>query len=218
MYKFILYTSQQGPYWNSTKLAMTHSGEVSLAFVATRGPDHEGDIAIDDVTITTSCADRKWRMIWERLPHHWLFVRGIHWSVYLHKGPVMQSFDVFFAVIPNNLLNSWISGNLRRHDTHVTSLSGTRFRYGIWIYSFEVVTINRTGKVGYFRLKRTKSWNWVTWRCTPSEWYTKTWIRHIQKTADVPVNFQGYWKSLKPNLAASRIHEVVRYYIRPLSV
>ena len=38
---------------------MTYSGEVHLVFIAKRGPGFLGDIAIDDVTVTTSCANRK---------------------------------------------------------------------------------------------------------------------------------------------------------------
>ena len=35
--------------------------------------------------------------------------------------------------------------------------------------------------------------------------------------AVVPVKFQSDWKSLNPNLAASGLHEILRWGIRPLS-
>ena len=42
--------------------------------------------------------------------------------------------------------------------------------------------------------------------------------RHFGSTAtEVPVKFQSDWKSLNPNLAASRLHELLRYDVRPLS-
>ena len=36
-----------------------------------------------------------------------------------HKGPVMRSFDVFFVVIFNKLLNSQVVIDLRYYDTHM---------------------------------------------------------------------------------------------------
>ena len=41
-----------------------------------------------------------------------------------HKGPVMQSFDVFFdvALKKNCWTNIQVVGDLRGHDAHVTSL------------------------------------------------------------------------------------------------
>ena len=39
-----------------------------------------------------------------------------------------------------------------------------------------------------------------------------TFFRHLgSAAADVPVIFQSDWKSLKPNLAASRLREILRY-------
>ena len=35
--------------------------------------------------------------------------------------------------------------------------------------------------------------------------------RHLDNgAADVPVKFQSYWKKLNPNLAASRLHEIMQ--------
>ena len=40
-----------------------------------------------------------------------------------HKGPVMQSFDVFFVVSLNKVLErSRVADDFRRNDAHVTSL------------------------------------------------------------------------------------------------
>ena len=48
---------------------------------------------------------------WNHFPRYWPFVRGIHrWPVNSpHKGPVTQSFDVFFDLCMNKRLNkqSW---------------------------------------------------------------------------------------------------------------
>ena len=43
-------------------------------------------------------------------------------SGFPHKGPVMRSFDMFFVVGLNNLLNSLAAGHLRRRAVHMTSL------------------------------------------------------------------------------------------------
>ena len=47
-------------------------------------------------------------MTWKHFPHYWPFVRGIHLSGgFPHKGPVMQSFVIFFvtkSVFPRNKL------------------------------------------------------------------------------------------------------------------
>ena len=50
-------------------------------------------------------------MTWKHVPHHWPFVRGIHWSLVdsPHKGPVMGNFDVFFDVALNKLLNKQLN-------------------------------------------------------------------------------------------------------------
>ena len=55
--------------------------------------------------------------------HYWPFVRGIHRSLVdsPHKGPVIRGFDVFLDV--SFWANDQISGDLRHHDTCVTSLS-----------------------------------------------------------------------------------------------
>ena len=47
----------------------------------------------------------KWIIL--NLWYYWLIVRGIHWwlMVSSQKGPVMQSFDVFFAIDLNKLLS-----------------------------------------------------------------------------------------------------------------
>ena len=42
--------------------------------------------------------------------------------------------------------------------------------------------------------------------------------RHLGScAAEVPVKFQSDWKSLNPNLAASRLHKILQYDVRPLS-
>ena len=51
-------------------------------------------------------------MTWIHFLHHWPFVRGIHQS-----GPLMRHSDIFFAAIPNKLLNSQIASDLRCHVT-----------------------------------------------------------------------------------------------------
>ena len=53
----------------------------------------------------------------EMLLHYWPSERGIHRSLVdsLHKGPVIQSFDVFF--------NSQIASDLRHHDPHVACVT-----------------------------------------------------------------------------------------------
>ena len=52
--------------------------------------------------------------------------------------------------------------------------------------------------------------------------FTKRWDflpqDHLGSTAaDVPVKFQGDWQSRNPNLAASRLHEILRLDARLLS-
>ena len=64
-------------------------------------------------------------MIMEMLFTLLAFCEGIKWSLVdsAHKGPVMQSFDVFFIVSLNKLLNKQSScGHMRPYDTHVISL------------------------------------------------------------------------------------------------
>ena len=40
---------------------------------------------------------------------------------------------------------------------------------------------------------------------------------HLDSTvAEVPVKFHSDWKSLNPNRVASRLHEILRYDVRPL--
>ena len=47
-------------------------------------------------------------MTWKLCPHYWPFVRGIHQSLVdsSNKGPVMQTFGVFFVVCLNKLLDN----------------------------------------------------------------------------------------------------------------
>ena len=56
-------------------------------------------------------------MTWKRYPHHWLFVRGIHWLnvLFPHKTSVTPSFDNFFVFIVIKLLNKHL--NCRWVDT-----------------------------------------------------------------------------------------------------
>ena len=56
--------------------------------------------------------------------HHWRFCEGNpQVTDGFLQSPVMQSFDIFFAVIVNKLLKrSGLDGELRRHDAYVTSL------------------------------------------------------------------------------------------------
>ena len=44
---------------------------------------------------------------WKLFLHYWPFVKGIYWSQLdsLHKGCIMQNFDVFFDVNINKLLD-----------------------------------------------------------------------------------------------------------------
>ena len=46
-------------------------------------------------------------IMWTQFLHYWSFVRRIHWTVVgsPHKRPAMQSFDAFFDVRQNKLLN-----------------------------------------------------------------------------------------------------------------
>ena len=46
-------------------------------------------------------------MTWKRFPYNWPFVKGIHQSLLYspHKGSVMQSFNIFFVLILNMILN-----------------------------------------------------------------------------------------------------------------
>ena len=62
-------------------------------------------------------ASARWCHGIEMLPSYWPSERGIHWSLVdsLHKGPVIQSFDVFF--------NSQIASDLRHHDPHVACVT-----------------------------------------------------------------------------------------------
>ena len=43
-------------------------------------------------------------------------------SGFPHKGPVIPSFDVFFAVSLNNLFDNQVAGDFRWYNIHVTSL------------------------------------------------------------------------------------------------
>ena len=63
-------------------------------------------------------------MKWKCFPQNWPFVRGSHQSPIdsFHKDPVMQSFDVSFAVSLNKLLDKQSASELRCHDTYVTVL------------------------------------------------------------------------------------------------
>ena len=48
-------------------------------------------------------------MTWKCFPHHWPFVRGIHWSPVdsPHKGPVMQNFEASFVVSRKDIDLPW---------------------------------------------------------------------------------------------------------------
>ena len=50
-------------------------------------------------------------MTWKPFPQYWPLVGGIHWSLVdsPHKGPMMQSFDVFFDASMKKLLNQQLS-------------------------------------------------------------------------------------------------------------
>ena len=57
-------------------------------------------------------------MPWKWFLHHWPFVRGIHQLLVdsPHKGPVIQSIDVFFVVNPTCCwTNSEVAGDLWCH-------------------------------------------------------------------------------------------------------
>ena len=55
----------------------------------------------------------------ETSPYHWPLIRGKCLVYSPHKGSVMQSFDVFFMVGLNNVLNKQSTADdLRCHDTH----------------------------------------------------------------------------------------------------
>ena len=79
-----------------------------------RGRYRHGEVA-------WSCQDDVMACKW--FSHYWLFVIGIHRSLMdsPHKGPVIQSFDVFLVVIVLNKLlkNSWVASGLRCHGTHI---------------------------------------------------------------------------------------------------
>ena len=60
---------------------------------------------------------------WCGFPHYWPFVRGINRSLLVcpDKGPAMWSFDVFYVVCLNKLLNRppsclWFQTRCRSHD------------------------------------------------------------------------------------------------------
>ena len=54
------------------------------------------------------CWSGSWRMTWKRFPHYWPFVRGIHCPsmVSLYKRPAKRSFNDFFVLSLNKLLNT----------------------------------------------------------------------------------------------------------------
>ena len=74
-------------------------------------------------------------MPWKHFLHYWLFVRGIHQSLVdsPHRGPVMHSIGVFFAINPNKLLNKWSSCwrfQMSWHSYDTTVMSSTN---DLWV-------------------------------------------------------------------------------------
>ena len=59
---------------------------------------------------------------WKHFPHNWPFVSAIHQSPVNspHKGPVMQSFDVFFILAWTICwTNIWVASDIRCHEASV---------------------------------------------------------------------------------------------------
>ena len=88
-------------------------------------------------------------LTWERLPHYWPFVRGIHWSPVNshHRGP-KYCVAVIFSLLPtwqSYCTNSRFTGALRRLYPHVTLLwcyfsAACRWRFSpVWMDSLWLV-------------------------------------------------------------------------------
>ena len=58
-------------------------------------------------------------MAWKPFLHHWLHVRGS--EVNSHHDPVIRAY-VFFANALDKMVEQRVAGDLRCHDTHLTSL------------------------------------------------------------------------------------------------
>ena len=81
----------------------------------------------DVIVMRSACKRSTWHvMTWTRFPHYWTFLMEIHrWQFgSSHKGPVMQSFDVFFAVSyrASCWTNNLLSTDLERHAANVMSM------------------------------------------------------------------------------------------------
>ena len=89
-------------------------------------------------------------MAWKCCLHYWPFVRGIPGSrwIPLTKEPVVWSSHAIFVVCIFKLLNSRCATGLRRHDTHVTSLS--RINQSAHLGLTKIPTICKTTPVNTF--------------------------------------------------------------------
>ena len=72
---------------------------------------------------------------WKRFPHDWAFVRGIHRCP--DKSLAIRSFDMFFVVIPNKVLNK-LSSDIRWFGTPWRSCDVTVSRKTLIIQCFIV--------------------------------------------------------------------------------
>ena len=168
---------------------------------------------------------------WKYFPCYWPFVRGIHRSPVNspHKGQWRGA--LMFSLICvwiNGWVNNCEAGDLRRYRAHydVTVMSfsihmlySLEQSYGydchnvseviLGLYSLSRRTDVLPHDLGKSRSREIGCYN---------DHIALNFDRHIGSVAaEVPVKFRSDWKNLNPNRAASRIHEILRYDVRPLS-
>ena len=83
---------------------------------------------VEKVRIWRQTKPRDRTMAWEWLQYHWLFVRRTPME-FPYKRPVMWTFDISIAIIPNKLLNIQSNITQKNSKLHIELRNANQFKY-----------------------------------------------------------------------------------------